>query len=101
MSDLVWRWSVRGTGRVLTLRWWWNSPLRGLWYWLRGKSVWFECRLRTVHRENGFCYCPTGSTSEVRLAAFGCGLWLWLSRDLTKRPCVCETIVSEALEAAK
>lgn len=95
MREINHHWTAGRVRKHLCVRFWrFGNPLRELWRWLTGQ------RHRPVSivparggRGNDFCYCPTGRTTEFRVELFGWGFWGWLSRDTTRRPCVCEQIV--------
>ena len=99
MREFVKHYRVGRSRRELFVRWWsFGRPLRAAWRRLtfrprRNECPPFEATLRTRHGHQQGCFCPTGTTTELRLELFGCGVWLHLSRDLTARPCPCDKIM--------
>lgn len=93
-------WTVRKCRKSLTIRYWWNSnPLRDAWRWLIGSAPWWKnCEWASWHLKtspgcNDTCWCPCGSTTNIRITFFGVGVFAWLSRDTTTRPCWCDKAV--------
>ncbi len=99
MREINRSYRVGRSRRRLMVRWWGTyRPLRQFWRWLtlRREAFWepaFQATLRTHHGHQLGCYCPTGTTTDLRLVVFGCGVWVSVSRDLTARPCSCDKLV--------
>lgn len=91
-NELNHYWSIGKMQKRLMVRWW-NHRIRNPLYWFR-RSAW-EFWLKTSPGHNGYCYCPCGSTTDLRITVTGIGIWISLSRDTTKRPCVCDNVVAE------
>jgi hypothetical protein len=83
------------------IRWYWQNPLSFLRWQLSRKwerSLWlgnplWSFELRNWERENGNCYCPFGSTSDLNFSFLGSWFRAELSRDWTKKPCHCDKIM--------
>lgn len=50
------------------------------------------CDFGLWSRPGGECYCGKGVTSYLRFGLFGLYVNLWLTRDWTKRPCICQRV---------
>ena len=97
MIDRWFHWQRHGARMALLLRvWvpfqWWNLEHR-LWSIVRWRTT--ELNMRTLAHDQCECYCPEGSTTDLRIAFAGFGVWASLSRSRVKRPCSCDLIVSE------
>ena len=66
--------------------------LRNLWCPISKWHQRYEFSLQHRSRNSWRCYCPSGSSSDLRLALFGWGLWISLGRDWTALPCLCDRV---------
>lgn len=94
MTELTRYWQAGRMNKSLLIRRWWWPSLYQLREWWRGKkySSPVEIRLRTW-QHCGLCYCPTGSTTDLRVNILGIGFWASLTRDWTPKPCHCDKIM--------
>jgi hypothetical protein len=115
MHDLTRSLPLFGQRRLLHLRCWGTTLHTARWYFLRwAKEKFLSARDPCTGRRlkltygvhplvefdwhvspghNGACYCPTGATTSLRIALLGCGVWLSVSRDWTRRPCHCDKVI--------
>ena len=94
MKD-IWRWDNRSSWLLRT-----GAPW-SLWYALKDEfrnvfgrranwdSGWF-ISLKTRPQQNGYCYCPTGSLTDLKFRFMGFSLWLHRARWVGTIPCSCE-----------
>jgi hypothetical protein len=75
-------------------RTWWQIYwfARRLWLGRWEGGSWGELSLRHLPLNSYRCYCPTGSTTEFRIALWGWGCWIYLGRDWTAKPCLCDRV---------
>ncbi len=94
MKD-IWKWDNRSSWLLRTAGPW------SLWYALKDEfrnvfgrranwdSGWF-ISLKTRPKLNGYCYCPTGSVTDLKFRLLGFSLWLHRARWVGPIPCACD-----------